>query len=384
MAGLLRDKLIFDKYMFWLKLRLKRVKLKRGIMIARELNLRTKFVIEPLQLGLAEALQNKIDLKTKPQGSLGQLESLACQLGLIQSTLEPVIQRAKMIVFAADHGIALAGVSAYPQAVTAQMVQNFVEGGAAVNVFCRQHGFAFEIVDVGVSQLLSEEGVACCKVAAGTKSFLSSDAMTQAQSEQAMEVGVARVRQAALEGSNLLAFGEMGIANTASAAALMAGCLGLPVSDCVGRGTGLDDQGLAHKVAVLEQAMNHHRGDYTAEQWLAKVGGLEIAAIVGAMLEAASRRMVILVDGFICSAAALVAYQINPLVKQYMVFCHQSAEQAHQRLLKAMDAHALLELSLRLGEGSGAVLAYPLVCSAVAFLNQMASFESAGVSQQQG
>ncbi|WP_411990917.1 nicotinate-nucleotide--dimethylbenzimidazole phosphoribosyltransferase [Agarivorans sp. DSG3-1] len=341
-----------------------------------------KFVIEALDSGLAEALKNKIDLKTKPQGSLGQLEDLACQIGQIQSTLEPEIRKPKMIVFAADHGIASEGVSAYPQAVTAQMVQNFVNGGAAVNVFCRQHSLDFEIVDVGVAELLSEEGIECCKVAPSTQSFLASDAMSQAQCIQAIEVGAERVAQAAREGSNLLAFGEMGIANTASAAALMAGCLQLDVAECVGRGTGLDDQGLQHKVTVLEQALKHHQGDYSAQQWLAKVGGLEIAAMVGAMLEAAHRRMVILVDGFICSSAALVASQINPLVKQYMVFCHQSAEQAHQRLLKALGVKALLDLSLRLGEGSGAALAYPLVCSAVNFLKEMASFDSAGVSRE--
>ncbi|MGY5452718.1 nicotinate-nucleotide--dimethylbenzimidazole phosphoribosyltransferase [Agarivorans sp. MS3-6] len=341
-----------------------------------------KFIIEPLDSGLAEALNNKIDSKTKPQGALGQLEALACQIGQIQATLEPEIRKPKMIVFAADHGIAMEGVSAFPQAVTAQMVENFVSGGAAVNVFCRQHNLAFEIVDVGVAQLISEEGVVCCKVAAGSNSFLDGDAMTQSQCLQAIDVGVERVAQAARDGSNLLAFGEMGIANTASAAALMAGCLKLDVAQCVGRGTGLDDQGLQHKTRVLEQALERHRGDFDSLQWLAKVGGFEIAAMVGAFLEAAHRRMVILVDGFICSTAALVASQINPLAKQYMVFCHQSAEQAHQDLLKSMEVKALLDLSLRLGEGSGAVLAYPLVCSATAFLKEMASFDSAGVSRE--
>ncbi|BEU04087.1 nicotinate-nucleotide--dimethylbenzimidazole phosphoribosyltransferase [Agarivorans sp. OAG1] len=341
-----------------------------------------KFVIEALDQGLAEALINKIDLKTKPQGSLGQLESLACQIGQIQQTLEPEIRQPKMIVFAADHGIALEGVSAFPQEVTAQMVQNFVNGGAAVNVFCRQHGLGFEIVDVGVGQLLSEQGVQRCKVANGTKSFLNADAMSKEQCLQAIDVGAERVAQAAREGSNLLAFGEMGIANTASAAAIMAGCLGLEVSDCVGRGTGLDDQGLQHKTAVLQQAMQYHQGEYSAQQWLAKVGGFEIAAMVGAMLEAAHRRIVILVDGFICSAAALVASQINPLVTQYMIFCHQGAEHAHKRLLEALEAKPLLDLALRLGEGSGAVLAYPLVESALVFLKEMASFDSAGVSRE--
>ncbi|GGB09752.1 nicotinate-nucleotide--dimethylbenzimidazole phosphoribosyltransferase [Agarivorans gilvus] len=341
-----------------------------------------KFIIEALDEGLAEALMEKINLKTKPPGSLGVLEALACQLGQIQQTLSPQICQPKMIVFASDHGIALEGVSAFPQEVTAQMVQNYLAGGAAVNVFCRQHAIALEIVDLGVKNLPAAEGLVSRKVAESTQSFLQADAMTPAQCQQAISVGAERVSLAAKQGSNVVAFGEMGIANTASAAAVMAGCLNIDVAECVGRGTGLDDKGLQHKTAVLQQAMAYHQGEHTPEQWLAKVGGFELAAMVGAMLQAAQLRMTIMVDGFICSAAALVASQIAPLVTQYMVFCHQSAEQAHQRLLDVLGANPLLGLALRLGEGSGAALAFPLVQSACLFLNEMASFASAGVSRE--
>ncbi|AEG68352.1 nicotinate-nucleotide--dimethylbenzimidazole phosphoribosyltransferase [Ralstonia solanacearum P673] len=334
---------------------------------------------------LAARLQAAVDSKTKPLGALGRLESLAVQIGLIQGTEAPVLARPAMVVFAADHGVAQSGVSAYPQAVTAQMVLNFIAGGAAVNVFCRQHGFALEIVNAGVATplwSLNVSGLIDAPIGAGTRNFAHEPAMTPAQRDRAMALGAQRAAAHAELGTNVIALGEMGIGNTASAACLMARLCDLPVAQCVGRGTGLDDAGLAHKRTVLENALATHRDIRAPLDVLACFGGFEIAAMAGAMLEAARRRMVILVDGFIASAAALVATRIAPEVLRFCVFAHLSDEQGHRTLLAALGAEPLLQLSMRLGEGSGAALAYPLVVSAVAFLREMATFASAGVSEQ--
>ncbi|MHA6908982.1 nicotinate-nucleotide--dimethylbenzimidazole phosphoribosyltransferase [Ralstonia pseudosolanacearum] len=334
---------------------------------------------------LAARLRAAVDSKTKPLGALGRLESLAVQIGLIQGTEAPALIRPAMVVFAADHGVAQAGVSAYPQAVTAQMVLNFIAGGAAVNVFCRQHGFALEIVNAGVAMplwSLGVPGLIDAPIGAGTRNFAREPAMTAAERDRAMALGAQRVAAHAELGSNVIALGEMGIGNTASAACLMARLCDLPLAQCVGRGAGLDDAGLAHKCAVLEAALAAHADARAPLDALACFGGFEIAAMAGAMLEAARRRMVILVDGFIASAAALVATRVAPEVQRFCVFAHLSDEHGHRALLAALGAEPLLQLSMRLGEGSGAVLAYPLVVSAVAFLREMATFASAGVSEQ--
>ncbi|MEM5427450.1 nicotinate-nucleotide--dimethylbenzimidazole phosphoribosyltransferase [Cupriavidus oxalaticus] len=337
--------------------------------------------ITPLDNNLRPVLQAAIDDKTKPLGALGRLESLALQLGLILGTQRPVLQRPTVIVFAADHGVADAGVSAYPAEVTAQMVRNFLAGGAAINVFSRQHGIALEIVDAGVRvPLPAASGLVNCRIGDGTRNFAQEPAMTPEQATAAMTAGMARVLRHAQQGCNVIGFGEMGIANTSAAACLMQRLTGLPLSDCIGRGTGLDDAGLARKREVLEGALALHADAQAPLDVLATFGGFEIAMMAGAFLAAAASRMVILVDGFIASAALLVAQRIDANVLQYCVFTHCSHERGHRALLDHFGAEPLLALDLRLGEGTGAALAWPLLVSAVAFLNEMATFSGAGVS----
>jgi len=333
-------------------------------------------------LALEAGLRHKIDHKTKPLGALGALESLALQLGLIQHTESPALQQPQMVVFAADHGIAAEGVSAYPQAVTVQMVGNMLAGGAAINVFARQHGFALQVVDAGVAaELPAHPRLLAQKIAMGTKNLCHEPAMSRREAQAALAAGM-RVMQA-LPG-NVVAFGEMGIANTSPAALLLARLTGASIEDATGRGTGLDDAQLRHKQGVLTRALARHSATEPLDAFgeLAALGGFEIAMMAGAMLQAASERRVVLVDGFIAGAAALVAQALAPAVRDYLVFCHRSAETGHRLLLAHLQAKPLLELDLRLGEGTGALLAWPLVQSAANFLNEMASFESAGVSEK--
>ncbi|MES2687735.1 MAG: nicotinate-nucleotide--dimethylbenzimidazole phosphoribosyltransferase [Pseudomonadota bacterium] len=339
--------------------------------------------IEPTaDAALAARLQQRINHKTKPLGALGRLETLALQLGLIQRSEAIRFDAPQMVVFAADHGIASEGVSAFPQAVTLQMVGNMLAGGAAINVFARQHGFALQVVDAGVAaELTAHPQLLQRKIAAGTANLCGGPAMSMAQAVQALHTGMAVVKD--LPG-NVVAFGEMGIANTSPAALLLARLAGLPISDVVGRGTGLDDAQLAHKQAVLTRALAHHADAHEPLAVLAALGGFEIAMMSGAMLQAASERRVVLVDGFIAGAAALVACALLPAVKDYLVFCHRSAERGHHLLLAHLQATPLLDLDMRLGEGTGALLAWPLLQSAALFLAEMASFDSAGVSGKTG
>lgn len=339
--------------------------------------------IEPTaDASLQARLRHKIDHKTKPPGALGLLEGLALQLGLIQRSESPALHSPQMVVFAADHGIAAEGVSAYPQAVTVQMVGNMLAGGAAINVFARQHGFALQVVDAGVAAALpAHPQLLQRKIAMGSKNLCHEAAMSRHEAHAALTAGM-QVMQA-LPG-NVVAFGEMGIANTSAAALLLARLAGVRIEDATGRGTGLDDSQLRHKQAVLARALVRHPAtrplDVVAE--LAALGGFEIAMMAGAMLQAASERRLVLVDGFIAGAAALVATALAPPVRDYLVFCHCSAEAGHRLLLAHLQARPLLALDLRLGEGTGALLAWPLVQSAANFLNEMASFESAGVSRK--
>lgn len=345
-----------------------------------------KFDIPPPDCSLLTALQNKIDRKTKPLGALGQLEKLAEKMGLIQQRLDPQLSRPQILVFAGDHGAAKAGVSAYPQDVTWQMVENFLAGGAAINVFARQNGLALAVVDAGVAHDFGPRvGLIDAKVAPGTANYLEMPAMSADQCAEAMARGAAIVRDLAAQGCNVVGFGEMGIGNTASAS-LITHCLsGVAMADCVGRGTGLDDAGLARKQALLETALARYRGAGGGNDplaVLAEFGGFEVAMMVGAMLAAAEAKMLLLIDGFIVGSAALVAARLAPAFADYCVFCHCSAEAGHQAQLRALGGQPLLDLGLRLGEGTGAALAYPLVVAAVNFLNEMASFESAGVSDK--
>lgn len=344
------------------------------------------FQISKPDTGLLRALQSKIDRKTKPLGALGQLEKLAEKAGLIQQRLDPQLSRPQILVFAGDHGAAKAGVSAYPQDVTWQMVENFLAGGAAINVFARQNGLALAVVDAGVAHDFGPRaGLIDAKVAPGTANYLEMPAMTADQCAEAMARGAAIVRELAATGCNVVGFGEMGIGNTASAS-LITHCLsGVALADCVGRGTGLDDAGLARKQALLETALGRYRhagGGNDPLVVLAEFGGFEVAMMVGAMLAAAEAKMLLLIDGFIVGSVALVAARLAPAFADYCVFCHCSAEAGHQAQLRALGGEPLLDLGLRLGEGTGAALAYPLVQASVNFLNEMASFESAGVSDK--
>ncbi len=329
---------------------------------------------------LASRLQRRLDQLTKPRGSLGRLEALALQIGLIQRSERPVLWAPQLVVFAADHGLAAQGVSAYPSEVTAQMVENFLAGGAAVSVLARQHGLALTVVDAGVrSELAPRAGLLIRKIAAGTADASLGPAMSASQCGEAVERGRDVVR--GLPGNALL-LGEMGIANTSSAALLLARLAGLDITTCIGRGTGLDDAGLAHKGAVLRRVLALHADAREPLAALAAFGGFEIAMLAGAALHAAEERRVIVVDGFIVGAAILVASMIEPAVLDCCVFSHRSDEAGHGLMLDALGAQPLLQLGLRLGEGSGAALAWPLVDSAVRLLNEMASFASAGVSER--
>jgi nicotinate-nucleotide--dimethylbenzimidazole phosphoribosyltransferase len=329
---------------------------------------------------LAQRLQHKIDHKTKPLGSLGRLEKLALQIGLILGSESPELQAPQMLVCAADHGLAARGVSAFPSDVTWQMVENFLAGGACVSVLARQHGIALSVADCGVRHdFAPRPGLLHYKVAPGTADALTGPAMTAEQCTQALNNGLRIVQ--ALPGNALL-LGEMGIGNTSAASLLLARLASLDISDCTGAGTGLDAEAVLRKTAVLREVLLKHPEARTPLQALTAFGGFEIATLAGAVLQAASERRVIVVDGFIASAAVLVAARLAPAVLQRCVFAHRSGERGHALLLAQLQARPLLDLGLRLGEGSGAALAWPLLVSACAMLREMASFESAGVSEK--
>ncbi|MDR2875065.1 MAG: nicotinate-nucleotide--dimethylbenzimidazole phosphoribosyltransferase [Methylobacillus sp.] len=340
------------------------------------------FNISPLfDPTLAAQLQRKIDGKTKPPGALGRLERLALQVGLIQQTLEPALRQPVMLVFAGDHGVTTAGVSPFPQEVTRQMVLNFLAGGAGINVFARQSGMAVRVIDAGVNADFGVlENLIAAKIAHGTRNFLEESAMTREQCEAAIAKGADIARREIARGSNVLGFGEMGIGNTSSAAILTSKLCGVPLEQCVGRGAGLSDAGLEKKRALLAAAIARHPDVHAPLDVLATFGGFEIAMMAGAMLAAAERRAVLLIDGFITTSALLVAACLYPAIKDYCIFAHESGEPGHAKQLAWLGASPLLSLEMRLGEGTGAALVYPLAQAAVNFLNEMASFESAGVS----
>jgi nicotinate-nucleotide--dimethylbenzimidazole phosphoribosyltransferase len=329
---------------------------------------------------LAARVQQALDRKTKPLGALGRLEALALRIACIQGTERPQLERPQMVVFAADHGLAARGVSAYPSDVTWQMVENFLAGGAAVSVLARQHGLALTVVDAGVRHAFAPRpGLLQRKIGFGTADMLDGPAMTESECLAAIETGGGVVRS--LPGNALL-IGEMGIGNTSSAALLLARLKNEPIEACTGRGTGLDDAALQRKTDTLRAVLARHEGAVEPLAVLAAMGGFEIAMMVGAVLQAAAERRVILVDGFIVSAAVLVAAQLAPAVLQRCVFAHQSDESGHRLMLQHLGGEPLLQLGLRLGEGSGAALAWPLLESACRILAEMASFESAGVSDR--
>ncbi|MDD5336450.1 MAG: nicotinate-nucleotide--dimethylbenzimidazole phosphoribosyltransferase [Rhodoferax sp.] len=339
---------------------------------------------------LTQALQHKLNSKTKPLGSLGRLESLALQLGEILGSESPLLEAPQMVVFAGDHGLTARGISAFPSDVSWQMVENFLAGGAAVSVLARQHGISLTVVDCGVKHDFlaglpsgtQRAGLLVRKVTGaeqGTADSSAQPAMSGAQCRQALQNGQQIVD--ALPG-NVLLLGEMGIGNTSAASLLLARLAGLDIELCTGAGTGLDAPAVQRKTEVLRQVLARHPRASAPLDALAALGGLEIATMVGAVLQAAQQRRVVLVDGFIATSAVLVAHALQPLVLQRCVFAHRSGERGHEFMLQHLGVQALLDLGLRLGEGSGAALAWPLLQSACAILREMASFESAGVSEK--
>ena len=336
------------------------------------------FDLPPVSRGLDDAIRSAIDSKTKPLGALGAVEALAAQIARIQGTLTPRLERCRLTLFAGDHGIAHEGVSAYPQAVTRQMVANFLAGGAAANVFARTNGVDLQVVDAGVAgEPMDTPGLVSRRVAGGTRNFAVEPAMTAEQYEAALGAGDELGGNVAADAA---AFGEMGIANTSSATLIAHKLTGAGLDALIGRGTGLDDDGLARKGAVLGRAAARTADRLDARTALREYGGFEIVMMASAMIGAARTGAVVLVDGFIASAAALAAVGLAPALRDYLVFAHRSAEQGHRTVLEALDARPLLDFDMRLGEGTGALVAWPVLRCAAAMLSEMASFESAGVS----
>lgn len=327
----------------------------------------------------AARLQHKLDNKTKPKGSLGRLETLAIQIGCVLGTDTPELHSPQLVVFAGDHGLAQHGVSAYPSDVTWQMVSNFLRGGAAVSVLAKQYGIQLHVADCGVNHVFeSAEGLLNYKIAMGTADVLQGPAMHPEQCQRALQNGQHIVNH--LQGNALL-LGEMGIGNTSAASLIMARLTQTPIEQCTGAGTGLDCAGIERKQTILAQALTANPNAHSPLDVLAAFGGFEIATMVGAVLQAAASNRIIVVDGFIATAVILVAAALQPLVLQRCIFAHRSGEQGHTRMLNALGAQPVLDLQLRLGEGSGAALAWPLLQSACAIVRNMASFESAGVSR---
>ena len=327
---------------------------------------------------LGVAVQRAIDSKTKPPGSLGRIEALALQMALAQGTARPVADPARLFIFAGDHGIVAEGVSAWPQEVTAQMVLNFLSGGAASTVFARTNGAEVTVVDAGVAtELADAPGLVRAGIRNGTRNAAVEDALTAAEVGRALTFGA---ELAVADGSAVIALGEMGIGNTSAASLVAHAVAGIDLGVLTGPGAGLDADGVGRKLAVLTRAAERRPGKLTAGDALAAFGGLEMAAMAGALIGAASRGAVVLVDGFIATSAALAALAARPEAKPYCVFAHRSKEPGHARMLAWLEVEPLIDLDLRLGEGTGALLALPLLRSACAMLNQMATFESAGVS----
>ena len=325
------------------------------------------------------------DTLTKPPGSLGRLEELSIQLAGMKADPFPSVERKAVIVMAADHGVTAEGVSAYPAEVTRQMVLNFLRGGAAINVLARQAGVRVTVVDVGVAaEFEPTPGLTQRKVMCGTRNLARGPAMTREEAEQAIHVGMDVLNEEAARGLDIVATGDMGIGNTTASSAIAAVLTGLPVSQLVGRGTGIDDQGLERKMRVIERALEVNQPDASDPlDVLHKVGGLEIAGLAGVIIAAASQRIPVVVDGFISTAAAMIAAGLAPRVREYLIAAHQSVEIGHQAMLRHLRLTPLLDLNMRLGEGTGAALSFHLVEAAVRILREMATFDEAGVSDKE-
>ena len=343
------------------------------------------FVIQPINRSLESAIQEKIDNLNKPKGALGRLEELAIQVCLIQQSLTPSLANPCHLLFGGDHGIECEGVSVSPREVTWQQMINFTHGGGGVNMFCRQHGFKLRIVDVGVDYDLSAvEGIFNHKIARGTKNFLYEPAMSEKEFDQAIQIGSELVDECIAEGCKVLCVGEMGIANTSPSSIWMSLFGNIPLAECIGAGAGLDKPGIQHKYEVLSKALDNYRSQEpkpTPITPLRYFGGFEMIAAIGAMLRAAEQHLIILIDGFIMTACAAAAIQLYPNVKDYMIFTHCGDESGHKRMLDMVGAKPLLNLGLRLGEGTGALCTYPLIDSAVRMINEMNNFDNARITK---
>ena len=339
---------------------------------------------KPVNHEISMAAAGRQQQLTKPAGSLGQLEALAVQLAGLQGRLKPRVDQLWIAIFAGDHGVVAEGVSAYPQAVTGQMLHNFVSGGAAISVLARQLGAQLDVVDLGtVTPMLNLPGVRHLELGAGTANFATGAAMTDSQGLKALQAGRDSVLRALAAGSELFIGGEMGIGNTTSASAVACALLDCPASNLTGPGTGLDAAGVSHKAQVIDRALAFHDGLLDDPlQTLFRLGGFEIAALTGAYVACAQQGIVALVDGFICTVAAMVAVRLNPQCREWLVFAHRGAEQGHRHVLESLQAQPLLDLGLRLGEGSGAALAVPLVRLACDLHGQMATFAEAAVADR--
>ncbi|OQW62460.1 MAG: nicotinate-nucleotide--dimethylbenzimidazole phosphoribosyltransferase [Nitrospira sp. ST-bin4] len=340
--------------------------------------------IQPLDTTLRKQAQVRLDRLTKPLGSLGRLEELAAQYVAITGEIKPTIPRGVVFTFAADHGVALEGVSAYPREVTPQMVLNFLRGGAGVNVLARHTGVDVRVVDIGVDyEFGTVPGLFNRKIMKGTRNLSIEPAMTRSQAEQALLVGIELATDAVREGVGLIGTGEMGIGNTTPSAAITAVMTGWAVADVTGRGTGIDEAGHARKVRVIQTALDRHRPDLTDPlDVLAKVGGLEIGGLAGLILGAAAARIPVVLDGFIAGAAALIAVGLQPFCRDYLIASHRSVEEGHRVLLDHLSLKPLLDLDLRLGEGTGACLGIDLVYAAIKIYTEMATFGEAGVAEK--
>ncbi len=340
------------------------------------------FHIEAPNEQIKPLIIDKIDNLTKPKGSLGTLEEIALQVALIQQTLTPILKNPQNILFAGDHGILEERVSPTPREVTWQQVLHYTRGGAGVNVFCEQHGFGLKIVDAGVDyDFHGNPPVIDMKVRRGTRNFLHEAAMTQEELERCMERGAEIVCQCIDEGSNVLSFGEMGAGNTSAASLWMHLFTGIPLEKCVGAGSGLNKAGVQHKLEVLQQALNNYKGNGSVLDIMAYFGGYELVMAVGAMLQAAEKHLIILVDGFLMTACMLAASKLYPHVTDYAIYGHCGDESGHRMMLDALGAKPLLSLGMRLGEGTGAIVAYPILQSALCMLNGMESFKKTEVTK---
>ena len=342
------------------------------------------FDIQPVNTSLKTAIQEKIDNLNKPKGSLGRLEELAMQVCLVQQTLEPSLTHPCHLLLGGDHGIEREGVSVSPREVTWQQMINFTRGGGGVNMFCRQHGFKLRVVDVGVDYDLSNvPSIINRKIARGTKNFLYEPAMSEEEFDKAIQVGVDLVDDCVAEGCRVLSIGEMGIANTSPSSIWMHLFGNIPLDECIGAGAGLNNDGIRHKYEVLSTSLERCPSDikHQTSAIIRYFGGFEMVAAIGAMLRAAEQHLIILVDGFIMTACAVAAIRLYPAVQNYMIFTHCGDESGHKRMLDIVNAKPLLHLGLRLGEGTGALCAFPIIDSAVRMMNEMNNFDNAKITK---